>query len=148
MALLALVTMPVIENWKRKPKDSFPLSYYPMFSQNRDGRTTLTYILGSDQAGNRHFIPYHRAGTGGMNQVRKIIRKQAEYDPTGLCQRVAKAVSRQNKAPDIRIDTVRIIRGEFILDHFFAGNHVPERSEEICACAVERKSSHTQTDRL
>jgi hypothetical protein len=139
LLMMATVLLPVTENWQHKPADSFPLSYYPMFSQARNGKTSLTYLVGVDKEGNTHRISYHRAGTGGFNQVRKQIAKRASRNPQKLCKDIAFAVANRNKKPEILIDTVKIVKGSFAFDRFFAaGEQTPERRKEICACAVER----------
>src|SRR5262249_22843254 len=35
VVMIGATLSPVVENWREKPTDSFPLSYYPMFSQKR-----------------------------------------------------------------------------------------------------------------
>src|SRR5262245_18946920 len=75
MALIGAVLWPLHENWQSKPKDSFPLSYYPMFSNRRDVVETFYYVLGIDAEGKRYQIPYKMIGEGGSNQVRRQLRK-------------------------------------------------------------------------
>lgn len=136
--LLLLVLSPVTRNWQRKPKDNFPLSHYPMFSRDRQGEASVTYLLGIDRAGNQYFISYHRAGTGGFNQVRKQISKRSRREPQVLCREVAAAVARQTHRPESMLDTVKIIEGHFAFDRFFAGDEQPQREKELCACPVAR----------
>jgi hypothetical protein len=75
VVMLGATLAPVVENWKEQPQDSFPLSYYPMFSANRAEKYQVHYIVGLDQQGNRHLISYKFAGHGGFNQVRRQINK-------------------------------------------------------------------------
>ncbi len=44
VALLGSVLVPIRQNWRAKPRDGFPLSYYPMFSAKRSG-TVPSYTL-------------------------------------------------------------------------------------------------------
>jgi hypothetical protein len=136
--LLLLVLAPVARNWQRKPKDDFPLSHYPMFSKDRQGKASVTYLLGIDRAGNRHFISYHLAGTGGFNQVRKQIGKRSRREPQALCRQVAAAVARRRRGPESMLDTVKVVEGHFAFDRFFAGDEMPQREQALCACPVER----------
>ncbi|MBC8151304.1 MAG: hypothetical protein H7Z72_00165 [Bacteroidetes bacterium] len=141
LLFVAAVLWPIRENWQRRPTDSFPLSHYPMFSENRRGKATVTYLVGVDRRGKQHFLSYRHAGTGGFNQVRKLIRKRSVKDPRGLCQQVAKAVARRQREPDARVDTIKIVRGRFAFKPFFAGNQAPVRAEELCTCLVDRTGS-------
>jgi hypothetical protein len=62
VAMLGLVAAPVLENWKAEPRDSFPLSYYRMFSEERADRQRLTYLVALDGRDNRHLIPHQLVG--------------------------------------------------------------------------------------
>ncbi|MBC8154533.1 MAG: hypothetical protein H7Z72_16640 [Bacteroidetes bacterium] len=139
LLMMGAVIWPISQNWARKPKDGFPLSHYPMFAKNRNDKATLTYLLGIDRRGNRHFVSYTHAGTGGMNQVRKTINKRALKNPKALCDKVARSVARSSTAPDVLLDSIRIVKGNFQLSTFFGGNQTPARSKAYCGCAVPRK---------
>ena len=73
IVVLGAVFSPVKENWRRKPVDSFPLSYYPMFSHAHSENQTFIYVLGTDDSAGRHYIHYRYCGPGGLNQVRKQL---------------------------------------------------------------------------
>ncbi|NIQ16098.1 MAG: hypothetical protein GTO02_17415 [Candidatus Dadabacteria bacterium] len=45
---ILVVLSPVAENFKEKPEDDFPLSYYPMFTKKRGEETNITHIIGFD----------------------------------------------------------------------------------------------------
>lgn len=134
MLLLLAVLWPIGQNWAEKPRDSFPLSHYPMFSHERQGKADITYLVGVTATGHRRYLPYELAGTGGMNQVRKTIAKRAKKDPAGLCRAVAAALTRHEELRAVR--TVKILRSEFRFDRFFAGDETPVRSTALCACEV------------
>src|SRR6266542_743485 len=68
VAMLGAVFWPVQQNWRAVPKDSFPLSYYPMFSQKRELIESFYYLVGRDAQGARYYIPRKWIGTGGQNQ--------------------------------------------------------------------------------
>ncbi len=72
-AVLGAVLLPIRQNWREHKRDSFPLSYYPMFSTQRKERVDLLYVVGLTAAGERRLIPYSYAGTGGLNQVRRQL---------------------------------------------------------------------------
>ncbi len=136
--MILLIVWPVRHNWTRKPVDSFPLSYYPMFSHDRGGKADMTYLLGVAADGKRRYLPYQLAGTGGMNQVRKVIAKRAKKDPAGLCRAVAEAIARGERSlPDVQ--TVKVVRSQFSFDQFFAGDQTPKTSTVLCSCNVTRE---------
>ena len=45
------VVLPVGQNFSSDPVDSFPLSYYPMFSKERGKTIDMIYIAGFDRNG-------------------------------------------------------------------------------------------------
>jgi len=88
--MIGVVFSPIVKNWEKKPQDSFPLSHYPMFSEKRNRNMSLTYMVGIGTRGERYKIPYAYVGSGGLNQVRKQIRKRVDKgEANGLCQSVA-----------------------------------------------------------
>ena len=72
--------LPVKENWRERPKDSFPLSYYPMFTQKRGESYEVSYLVGVEADGEKRNLPYRLAGGGGFNQVRRQINKTISQD--------------------------------------------------------------------
>lgn len=137
LLFLGAVAWPVRLNWIRKPQDSFPLSYYPMFSHDRRGKAEVTYLLGVSAAGQRQYLPYQLVGTGGMNQVRKVIAKRAIRNPNALCRDVASAVAAGRQGVH-NIRTVKIIRSTFLFKQFYAGDQTPAQSLVLCSCATKR----------
>ncbi len=141
LSLLAVcaVLWPIAENWKQKPNDSFPLSYYPMFSKSRGESTQLSYLVGIDDRGTEHVIRYTYAGTGGFNQVRKQIRKGVHQgNGEQICRRVASRIARKNSGPLSAVKTVFLVTGTFRLDQYFAGNTRPESVSIEAFCDVNR----------
>lgn len=139
-AVVLLTMLPIVENYRDKPRDSFPLSYYPMFSKQRDDTQRLTYIIGTDGKGEKHFIHYKYAGTGGMNQVRKQIRKARRVGQADeLCERIAREVARRGKGSLAKIRKVEIVKGEFRLSDFYEGRIVPTELEVVASAKVERR---------
>ena len=137
LAMIAIVSWPVVENWKPEPRDSFPLSYYRMFSEDRADRQRLTYLVGLDGRGNRYLIPYQFAGTGGMNQVRRQINRRVEQGgAVELCRSVASRLRRSTRRPP-GVDTVEVITGTFRMSTYFAGNRAPLEENVRARCAVD-----------
>jgi len=134
--LILLVLSPIIENWRAKPTDGFPLSHFPMFTSKRDETANVTHLVGLDMNGNRYVIPHRFAGTGGMNQVRKQISKSArnKEDAPKLCQTVAEKVAQRRSERYSKIVKVVIVSGEYNLNDYFAGakNPVEEKIRVVC----------------
>ena len=92
LALALIVAMPVGENLRPKPTDDFPLSYYPMFSADREDRQAVTHVVAIDEHGEPHTVPYRMLGSGGFNQVRRQLRKRARTDADAVCSDVARTL--------------------------------------------------------
>lgn len=139
---VAAVLSPVIQNWKEVPKDSFPLSHYPMFSFKRSKSARITYLVGLDADGNRRKIPYRYAGPAGLNQVRKQIGKLVRAgEASRLCENVASKLALESPTPHPEIVTVQVSTGKYVLNDYFSGGKREPDSEEIHAtCSVPKKN--------
>jgi hypothetical protein len=137
LAMLAIVASPVVENWKAEPRDSFPLSYYRMFSEDRADRQRLTYLVALDDRGRRYLIPYQFAGAGGMNQVRRQInRRVGQGEAAELCRSVAARLRRSARRP-AGADHVEVITGTFRMSTYFSGNRAPLEEDVRARCRVD-----------
>ncbi len=138
--LILLVLSPIVENFRAKATDGFPLSHFPMFTSKRDATENVTHLVGLDADGNRYVIPHRFAGTGGMNQVRKQIRKSArdKENAPKLCQIVAEKVAERRSERYAKIVRVVVVSGEYNLDDYFAGAKNPVEEKIRVACDVPR----------
>lgn len=138
--LITIVASPIKENWKAKPKDNFPLSYYPMFSKKRDASYTLNYVVGFDASNKRYCIPYHIVGSGGMNQVRRQINKKCkEGESDKLAKKVARRIANSEKAPFDKLEKVVVMEGTYHLeDYFMANSKAPLKEKIISTQIVDR----------
>lgn len=131
--LLAAVLWPARLNWRARPKDSFPLSYYPMFSARRRERVRLLHVDGLDARGRRYPIPYRHLGSGGLNQVRRQLGATVRAGRgEALCQDVATRLARRPDGPLGAVVTVQILSGRYAWDTFFSGDPAPLK-ERVCA---------------
>ncbi|MDX2034990.1 MAG: hypothetical protein SF339_30220 [Blastocatellia bacterium] len=139
-ALLLCATLwPLRENWRENPRDSFPLSYFPMFSDKRGETYEVTHLVGVAGNGERRKIRHTYAGTGGFNQVRRQIRKTVRRGRAAeLCRSVADRVARVRRGELAEVAEVRVVTGEYGLNSFFAGNQKPVAEEIHAVCNVER----------
>jgi len=141
VAMIGAVLWPIQQNWRDKPRDNFPLSYYPMFSSQRSATETFYYVVGHDGQGARHYIRHKLVGSGGGNQVRRQLRRIInEGRAPELAQTVAKRLARQEEPPWSQIVAVDVCRGRFVVDGFFHNRKEPVREEVKGSCAVERKA--------
>src|SRR5258708_8427302 len=58
LALIGAVLLPIHENWRTKPHDIFPLSYFPMFSARRNATESFYYIARHNPTGPPSLIPH------------------------------------------------------------------------------------------
>ncbi|TRX59088.1 hypothetical protein FNH22_11220 [Fulvivirga sp. M361] len=141
LAVTLALFWPVRENWQEKPKDEFPLSYYPMFSHKRKPTYSFTYFVGYDATGNRHTIPYKYLGTGGFNQVRRQVRKSAKTGKhDDLTMEVAKRLARSKREPLTQIVQVEMVKGRYHLeDYFLTKKKEPLKEKVYSRQNIERK---------
>jgi predicted DCC family thiol-disulfide oxidoreductase YuxK len=142
--LMGAVLMPIGQNWRPIPKDNFPLSYFPMFSEKRGATYTVNYLVGLDGEGNRQLIPHEFAGKGGFNQTRRQINKLEREGKAGmLCRAVAGRVGRKAAAPYNGIVTIRVVTGRFRFADYFSGKKAPLSERVRASCQVVREEPIT-----
>ncbi|MEO0330912.1 MAG: hypothetical protein AAF223_04375 [Bacteroidota bacterium] len=130
--LLIVLLWPIQENWRKKPKDNFPLSYYPMFSHKRNTTYSMPYLVGYDSLQNRYFIPYQYAGTGGFNQVRRQMRQMVREDRHDeLIERVAQQLGKTQRSPFDQLKRVDLVRGKYHFEDYFLHNQKAPISEKL-----------------
>lgn len=137
--MIGAVLWPVIENRRKEPKDSSPLSYYPMFSAKRSKWVYVNHVVGLDARGGRHLLPYACAGTGGLNQVRRQINRIVrEGRADELCQMVAAKGALEERFAGVV--TVQVVTGRYRLADYFAGKRDPVSERVRASWPVERGS--------
>jgi hypothetical protein len=123
VGLVGATLRPVIENWREKPRDGFPFSYYPMFSAKRQRHVEVTHLIGITARGTRHVIPATVAGTGGLNQIRKQIRRTVRE---GRAQELAASVADTLRTHGLdEFERVAVVTGRFDMHAFYAGDRRP-----------------------
>lgn len=145
--LFAVVLSPVRHHWTRNPVDSFPLSYYPMFSARRRSTTRVVHAVGVRADGSRLDLSYKLCGEGGFNQTRRQIRRivvsgQADV----LARRVATAVSARRSRRLADVVAVEIVTGKYRYDSFFAGDRTPVSEIMHARCDVPGRSGQVPSD--
>jgi hypothetical protein len=137
--VIGAVLWPVTQNWRKEPKDSFPLSHYPMFSLKRADATTVRYLVGVGARGERQLLPHTYAGTGGLNQVRRQINKVVRGGKAdSLCRTVVAKVAQEDEKRFAGVVTVQIVTGRYRLTDYFTAKRKPVRERVNASCPVER----------
>jgi hypothetical protein len=127
LLVLLIVLSPVVQNLRDEPEDGFPLSYYPMFTNPREGRTTLVHPIGIRADASEIDLPYTMAGSGGMNEVRKRMNRLVQGGGANeLCRLVARRVRNRGLADQCGLTAVAIVRDTYELDQFFGVDRRPK----------------------
>ncbi len=144
-ALFAAVLLSPVRHYvngkDKVEQDSFPLSTYPMFSDNRKDRTRIPHVAGFTADGERIVPHYGHFGAGGLNQVRKqVARMVRQGRAVEVAQRYADALAEQRRWPAPRgagpgavrrrreagIVRVEVVRSRYFFDTYYAGNTTPQ----------------------
>ncbi|WP_043847730.1 hypothetical protein [Crystallibacter crystallopoietes] len=135
-ALITAVIMPVRQHFSEQPRDGFPLSCYPMFSAKRKQHGRVTHLIGYDAEGTRRILHYSYLGAGGMNQVRRQVRRLAMAGRgEELAVKAADALADRNRKAEAAVVRVEVVTGRYNYEQFFAGNRAP-KSEIVHGSAV------------
>lgn len=98
LALLAAALWPALRD---PPRDSFPLSNFPMFSSVRD-KPWIHVVVGFDAAGEEHKIPPTMVANIEVMQAAQTIRIAVKRKQTKqLCRQVAERVRDEPKLDHI-----------------------------------------------
>ena len=142
IGLVLVILSPIVQNWAEDPHDDFPLSYYPMFSRKRGETTRISYVVGFDAAGNRTTIRHKHAGTGGLNQVRRQIKRMVRKNRAAeLCPSIVDNLLRSKRERYADVIEVQIITGKFRFDDYMTGNKEPLEEQVRARCPVDRGRS-------
>jgi hypothetical protein len=94
-----------------------------MFTEKRAEKARVTTTVGFGAQGTRELIPYLFAGTDGLNEVRKQIRKMAQTGKaTELCRSVIARIAQSKRERFANVGSVQIVTGEYRLADYFSGN--------------------------
>lgn len=147
VAMIGAVLWPIQENWRKNPHDSFPLSYYPMFSAKRRPIETFNYLVGHDAKGKRYLIRHSFAGHGGLNAVRRQINKKVREDRADdVARMVAKRLADREDGKWSRIVKVDVVTGRYAVDDYFHGRKEPVSEKIKASRPVERSKRSTHAN--
>lgn len=129
---MLVIASPILENWKDEPKDDFPLSYYPMFIQNRGEETLVAYLFGVDKDKNYYTIPnYYVIPGSDFNSARKqIMRIIINNQSLELCKFTAKVLRIIEEEPFNKITHLVVISSKVNIAEFMKSEGINFRPEE------------------
>lgn len=103
-------------------RDSFPFSHYPMFSARRKSHYWVTHLLGIEADGTSRPLHYSYLGTGGLNAVRRQVRRRVrDGDEPVLAEHAAALLARRDRPADRGVVRVHVVRGRYLVDPFMRG---------------------------
>ncbi|MAY80462.1 MAG: hypothetical protein CL930_06705 [Deltaproteobacteria bacterium] len=120
-ALTFSILAPIKEGWRGVYGDSFPMSWYPMFSKPRRPLERITYMVGVYPDEKRTVIPSTYFVRGPMNQARRHVAKYGRNSTKSmeLCERAAKRIAKAETGRQSKIVQVRLVRGSFSREDYF-----------------------------
>lgn len=140
LLVCVIVASPVRYHWVDGVKDSWPLSWYPMFRNPRPDKETVTHMVARDSEGVIHWLPYQRWARGGFNQGRNQLVRIVELGPERareVCEEVALGLL-DDPLPggETAVDVV-VLLSVFNRDAWFLeGERVPEENKIAAICPV------------
>ena len=140
LVVVAVVYWPVHQNWSDSPGDDFPLSYYPMFTSQRSSTTTIYHAVGRTEDGDTVDLPGKLAGAGGMNTVRRQMRKMCQDGRSDeLAARVADRLAGLRFANQHKIMAVEVVKSRYALESCIAESVDPVSREVLATHPVQRE---------
>jgi hypothetical protein len=142
--VLAIMLSSVVQNWRERPLDSFPNSYFPMFSAARSDLHAEHYVTGWDAAGNRWAIHFSNIAPGGnLVRIRRetvatmVRRGQAAQ----LCRDVSRRIVDRNPRALRSVTSLDVVTGTFSLSEYLRGNKAPVAEKVHATCRIDRRTA-------
>jgi hypothetical protein len=132
---------PIEPSLRGRKGDSFPLSWYPMFANERPKYEKPTYVFGTTSNGDRVKVDVSYWTAGGFNQGRNELTTTVKGGPAridAMCERIAKKVVERNRKPLRKVTELSVATGTYDRKAFFEGDRKPMRERIITTCAVVR----------
>jgi hypothetical protein len=134
------VLSPIVQGFREKPRDDFPLSWFPMFAAARPELETPVYAVAVG-GGEHAYVASRYWTSGGFNQgASQLIRAAAGGTPKlrPLCERIAAAVAKRPPRGVTAPTELQIRRGTYSLQTFFGENdRTPIREVLLVKCPVQ-----------
>jgi len=142
VAVLGAMLSAVAQNWQAQPRDSFPLSYFPMFTAERNDLHTEHYVVGWDAQGNRWAVHYNDIAPGGslvrirIDTVFTMVRRGQSAQ---LCQDVSRRIVERNRPALRSLVRLEVVTGTFGLSEYLRGQKAPQSETVRATCTIERR---------
>ena len=139
LLVITVVYWPIHHNWSDHPVDDFPLSYYPMFTSQRGSTTTLYHAVGRTQDGDTVNLPGKLAGAGGMNAVRRQMRKLCRDGRADqLAAQVSERLADSRLVNHNKIIAVDVVKSRYALESCIAESADPVSQEVLATHPIQR----------
>jgi len=139
LGLVLAILAPIHPALRGQRGDSFPLSWYPMFSRPRPALESVDYVIALTAAGERHIVHSKHHVRGAMNQARRQLNRLARrgQHAQDLCEQVAQRFSQRRRGTMAEVVQIWFVRGKFDLHQYFTdGPEGPKREKIHWACQV------------
>lgn len=140
LVVIAVVYWPIHYNWSENPVDDFPLSYYPMFTSQRGSTTMIYHSVGRTQDGGTVNLPGKLSGAGGMNTVRRQMRKMCRDGRADeLAAQVADRLADSRLVNQHKIIAVEVVKSRYTLESCLAESVQPVSREVLATHPIQRE---------
>jgi hypothetical protein len=122
-----------------QPRDSFPLSTYPMFSRHR-GNLELHAVVGRSPNGQLTRLPPGVVASGEVLQTKVLIQQAVQHGNDALaelCSRVARNVASELLG---EASTIEIVHRTYDPIAYFDVGPTPLRERRLFSCQVPHRS--------
>ncbi len=143
IALVGAVLSPMIGE---VPKDSFPLSTFPMFSHKRPATVEIDHVVAIDDNHDVHVVPPQLVAGSEVLQTKAAIAhavnrgKQARRK---LCRDVAARLAQDDDYR--RIKRVEVRRDRFNVARYFSESKKPLHTQVFVRCSLPRQAPPRST---
>ena len=127
--------------FRSPPRDDFPFSNYPMFSERKDPGVTIQQVVALSEHGRRIVLPPTFVANEEVMQAAATIRRAMSAGPAGLqnlCTEIAARVKQSDQADLQGATEVLILSQRFHAVKYFSESRQPEREETLVQCGVSR----------
>jgi hypothetical protein len=131
-----LVVAPIL---RQPPRDSFPLSTYPMFATDRGPVAAVNTVLAVDGDGVSHTLSPELIG--GSDEVilaaATVSRAIRGGTTAGLCNAVAERAAGSDRAAEEGWRVLEVVTHRYDTVSYLAGDEEPESEVVHATCTVE-----------
>lgn len=134
--LVCVTVWPVL---RQPPRDSFPHSTYPMFSENRPPIADIDLVVGVTRAGDRRTLsPELIAGTEEVIVAGSLVRRSVARGAEAISRLCRDAAERVGTGGSREVVAVEVVTDRLDAVEWFAGDHTPLATETHLRCEVPR----------